>query len=245
MRLHVIACEIVFREMSLLAARSHNIVDVTFMPKGLHDIETGDMVAKLQAEIDSTDAKVYDAVCLAYGLCNNGTVGLRAPEVPLVIPRAHDCITFFLGSKERYRQEFDACPGTYYRTVGWLERDFAAVDGRRADRMGTNFSKEELVAKYGEEMAEYILSQTTGWVRNYTRLAYIDTGVAEFPEYQVQAEEEATGRGWRFEKLAGDLSLLRKLTEGQWDDEAFLVIQPGKSLAASYDDNILKVEGAT
>lgn len=245
MRLRVIACEIVFREVCLLAAKSRHTVDLTFMPKGLHDIETPEMRQKLQAEIDRTDSEVYDYLCLAYALCNNGTAGLEARAIPLVIPRAHDCITFFLGSKERYQEEFEGCPGTYYRTSGWFERDFAAVDGRIKDKLGLDCPRHELVEKYGEELADYILAQTSGWERNYSRLAYVDMDIAEFQDYEGRAKKEASRRGWRFEKLKGDLSLLQNLTEGEWNPEEFVVLQPGERLVASHDEMIFKTENSS
>jgi hypothetical protein len=37
-----------------------------------------------------------------YGLCNLALTSLRARAVPVVVPRAHDCITLYLGSRQRY-----------------------------------------------------------------------------------------------------------------------------------------------
>ena len=126
MRLRIVACEIFFRELCHLAARSPRKVDVEFLPKGLHDQGGGVMRERLQAAIDATDPGKHDAVALAYGLCNNGLVGLEARALPLVLLRAHDCITAFLGSRARYARYFDERPGTYFETTGWLER---GVDG--------------------------------------------------------------------------------------------------------------------
>ena len=58
--------------------------------------------------------------------------------MPLVIPRAHDCIALFMGSRQRYREYFDAHPGTYYRTSGWIERDDATSAGEEtvSQRLG-------------------------------------------------------------------------------------------------------------
>ncbi len=245
MRIKVIACGVLFREVSLLAAKSRNVIDTSFMPAGMHGIETTEMTRRLQREVDAADPKTFDGVCLAYGLCNNGTEGLQARDIPLVIPRAHDCITVFLGSKERYREEFDRCPGTYYRTTGWIERDFTAIDGRMSERLGLDRPREELVEKYGEELADYIIEQTSGWKRSYSRLAFLDMGIADFQDYERDAEQEASEKGWRFEKLGGDLSLLRKLIEGQWDPEEFVVLQPGERLAASHDERIFRAEDSS
>ena len=126
MRLRIVACEIFFRELCHLAARSARKVDVEFLPKGLHDQGGGAMRERLQAAIDATDPGRHDAVALAYGLCNNGLVGLRARALPLVLLRAHDCITAFLGSRARYARYFDERPGTLDGDLGLLHR---LVDG--------------------------------------------------------------------------------------------------------------------
>jgi len=57
---------------------------------------------------------------LGYGLCSNGILGVQARGQDLIIPRCHDCISFFMGSPEAYRKDFDAHPGTYYLIPGWL-----------------------------------------------------------------------------------------------------------------------------
>ena len=49
-------------------------------------------------------------------------VGAGRPQHSLVVPRAHDCITLFLGSKERYLDYFQTHPGVYFKTSGWIER---------------------------------------------------------------------------------------------------------------------------
>ena len=116
----VIACEIAFRELCYAAAQSRNLIDLEFLTQGYHDIP-GTGRAEIQKRIDAVPAGKYDAILLGYGLCSTILTGLTTAHTPLVIPRAHDCITFFLGSKERYQECFNAKPGTYYYTSGWLE----------------------------------------------------------------------------------------------------------------------------
>lgn len=241
-RVRAIACEIVHRELCFVAALARNVVDLAFLPKGLHDIETPQMVAAIQEAIDATPADTYDAVVLAYGLCNRGTEGLRAREVPLVIPRAHDCITLLLGSAGRYREEFDRHPGTYYRSTGWAERNFAAVQGRVTDRLGLNRTYEELVRLYGEENARYIQEMTTGWQRHYERIAYVELGLGGALGHDLEACREAERRGWRFVKLAGGLGLLGRLVDGPWREEEFLVVPPGYRVSAANDERVVTAE---
>ena len=101
-------------------ARSPNHVDLEFLPKGLHDIGQSGMTARLAEALAAVDESKYDAVVLGYALCSNGVVGLTAHNVPLVVPRGHDCITLFFGSKERYLDYFRANPGVYFKTTGWI-----------------------------------------------------------------------------------------------------------------------------
>ena len=125
-RVGLILCEIFFREAAWLAAQCEDILDLVILPKGLHDLGGQEMRGTLQAEIDKMDAqtgeKRYSRILLGYGLCNNGIIGLSAKNTPMVIPKAHDCITLFMGCRQRYREYFDANPGTYYHTTGWLAR---------------------------------------------------------------------------------------------------------------------------
>ena len=127
MRLKLISCEVFHREMCAVIARSPNQVDLEFLPKGLHDIGCVGMLARLQAVLDKVEEEKYEAVLFGYGLCNNGLAGLQSRTIPLVVPRAHDCITLFLGSKERYLDYFQNHPGVYFKTTGWIERN--AVEG--------------------------------------------------------------------------------------------------------------------
>ena len=244
-RFKLIACEIAFREVCLLAADSRNIIDPVFLRKGLHDLETPDMLAELQREVDAVDIARYQAILLGYGRCNDGVAGLRAPGIPMVIPRAHDCITFFLGSKERYRQYFDAHPGTFFRTSGWIERDFVNEERGVMRRLGLDRTREEYVAQYGEENADYILKTLGAWEENYDRMAFIETHVARALDYADQTRQEADERGWRFDSVAGDLELLRRLLDGEWDADSFVVVPPGHTIAVRNDEAILEAKPIT
>ncbi len=93
--------------------------DLEFLTQGYHDIPATGRV-EIQKLIDAVPAGKYDAILLGYGLCSNILTGVTCSHTRLVIPRAHDCITFFLGSKERYQRCFGERPGTYYFTSGWL-----------------------------------------------------------------------------------------------------------------------------
>lgn len=237
MRLKLIGCEVLYRELCAVVSRSVNQVDVEFLPKGLHDMGSEGMRTRLQEAIDRVDATRYKAVLLGYALCGNGIGGLTARTLPVVVPRAHDCITLFLGSRQRYLDYFNSHPGVYFKTTGWIER---GKNLHMLDRQMT-FSYEELVAKYGEDDARYLYDELT---KHYRQFTYIEMGVEPDDSFEREARKEATERGWAFEKVQGDLRLFRGLVDGLWDEQDFLVIQPGQRIVVKLDNGIISAENA-
>ncbi len=250
--LKFIGCEIIYREACYLAAVAPNLVDVEFLKRGLHDLETPDMLAKVQATVDAVSPKArYEAILLGYGRCNDGVVGLRAREIPLVIPRAHDCITFFFGSPGAYQEYFDQHPGTFYMTTGWSEQNtYDEPEGNHTQpaygqtgvmgKLGLTESYEQLVAKYGEDNAAFITETLGNWTQNYTRYLYLKMGICCEDDYIEQTRKWAGDRDWEFELRDGKLTLMEKLFTGQWDDD-FVIVQPGEQIVARNDGSVLAV----
>jgi hypothetical protein len=104
MRLKLIGCEMLYREMCEAVSRSPHQVEVEFLPKGLHDLSGAPMCNRLQECVDRVDSREFEAVLMGYALCGNGIVGLRARSLPVVLPRAHDCIALLMGSRQKYRE---------------------------------------------------------------------------------------------------------------------------------------------
>lgn len=86
MRLALIGCMVMNREISHLVAGSKHVVRTWWLRQGLHN--TPDLLrTEVQRMIDEVerenklleDAMRFEAVILGYGLCSNGVLGLRKP----------------------------------------------------------------------------------------------------------------------------------------------------------------------
>jgi len=239
----LIACAVFEQECRACVERTENSVDLKIVDQGLHDVGEQKMSSALQEEINAVDCDKYDAILLAYGLCNNGIRGLHT-KTAMVVPRAHDCITLLMGSRGKYKKYFDDNPGTFYTSVGWIENAKSHFDNPSSTTADMGFSTySDYVEKYGEENAEYLMETMGDWLRNYSKLAYIDTHVTNAAKYSEQEQATAKKRGWKFEKIDGNIDLLMRLVNGKWDNEDFLVIPAGQTIQPSHNDSIIKAAG--
>ena len=241
MRFKLISCEVLFREMCHACSHSPHQVDLEFLPKGLHDLGGKPMAAKIQEVVDRTPEGVYDAILLGYGLCGNGLDGLSARHTRLVLPRAHDCIALLLGSHDRYQAYFEDNPGTFYRSTGWLERG-KGLQQLTHNTHGFDEPLEVMIQKYGEDNGRYLYEEMTRYRSQYRKLTFIETGLEAGGKFIGEARAEAKEKGWGFERLPGDLAWLRRMLGGEWAEAEFVVAEPGQSIAASYDNSVVKVQ---
>jgi Protein of unknown function (DUF1638) len=249
MFLKVIACEIAFREFCHVAAKSRNLVDLEFLTQRHHDTPERGRI-ELQQRIDAVPAGKYDAIVLGYGLCSNILTGLNSAHTRLVIPRAHDCITLFLGSKERYQEVFAERPGTYYYTSGWLEcaqrrGQAGPIWGGAALPAGANTNLKaaftQWVEKYGDDQAKYLLAEMSRWSDAYTHGTLISFDFVEHLKLREQVQQICAERGWQFDEIKGHPGLFERLLDGEWDDAAFLVVPPCQKIVATNNEQIIGV----
>ena len=225
-RLQLIACKVLQREAYFCAARSKNVVDIVLMPQGLHN-EPDKLRSEVQKVLECTQdiqGRPYDASLLGYGLCSNGVVGLCA-EIPIVVPRGHDCITVLLGSKERYQEYFDSHRGVYWYSPGWIE------SGKQPGRERYEVLLDEYTRKYGEDNAQYLLEVEQTWMKEYQWATYVDWGLSESDAYKAFTRDCADFLHWSYDELAGDPGLMQRFVDGLWSDEEFLTVPPGRQIA--------------
>jgi hypothetical protein len=246
MYLKLIACDVLTREVCHCIARSPHTVDVEFTEKGAHE-DSDRLRLLLQERIDKTAEKgsPYDAILLAYGLCGNATAQLTARNIRLVLPRAHDCCTIYLGSRRRFKELFSDNPSRPFSSAGYMERgDSYLHDGDTGRLLGLDRSYEDFVAQYGQENAEYIMETLTlsRDANTDNRVIYIDVPETSQKEYASLCRENAEKEGRQFIRVEGSIRLIRQLVEGTWSDEEFLIVEPGQQIRAVYDwEEILRV----
>lgn len=241
MNLKIIACKIIQRELASLAWCCPNTLDITMIrqsyhctPLLLHDL--------LQEEIDrvesdhdphTNDLETFDAILLGYGLCSNALMGLHSSRYPLVIPRAHDCSTLFMGSRELYQKYFNTYKGAYFYNQSWMEL------GKGMDDQYMTRKYNEYMEKFeDEDTVEYLMQMERDMLANYRYAAYITWPDFSDDDCRKQVKELADEKSWEYVEICGSNRLLKKMLDGQWDSEDFLIVPPGWKTAAD-NDNII------
>jgi len=241
MKLKLITCDVLTRLVCHCVARTPHVVDMEFTRKGDHN-QPDKLRASIQQKIGECENSVaqYDAILLGYGLCGNSVVNLIARSIPLIIPRAHDCCTIFLGSKEKYVKYFGENPSTGFTAVGYIERGDSYVREASDDKNVAEMDKiyQEYVEKYGEDNAKYIWEtlhpKEKPWEKD-NRVMYIKIPEFQHLCYAEQCRRRAESDGKDFVELDGSIELMEKLIFGQWAEEDFLIVKPDQHITAIYD----------
>jgi hypothetical protein len=205
----VISCNIMKEELTRVQTDG---ISVVYLEQSLHRTPQK-MKGAIQEEIDKTETWDGDQIVLAYGLCSNGILGVRANLHPLLIPKVHDCISLFLGSNARYMEEHRREPGTYYLTKGWIEE--------KKSPLGIF---EEYCQRYGKETAEWAIREE---LKNYTRIALVESELGMEETHRQHARENARFLSLKYEEIKGSLDFFRKIIRGPWDED-FVVLKHGE-----------------
>lgn len=211
---HIIACRVMAPEIEAMSPPKERVT-IQYMDQGYH--ERPDRLPPLLQEAVDAAARTADRIVLGYGLCANAVVGVKAPAQGIYVPRVHDCISLFLGSRQAYAEAMKVRPGTYYLTPGWI------VEG--GDPL--SFMEEKYVPRLGRETAEWGIRQE---LKNYTHLAWIRTAAPENRDLRLRAMENARFLDKTYLEIQGSPAYFRQIIFGPHDAEAFLFIEPGKAV---------------
>lgn len=212
----VIACSTIRPELQAAMARCGLQYPVFYMDARLHD-RPEELHRMVQDKLDSLTG--IGRVLLPFGYCGGTTIGLRAGEFELILPKADDCITLFLGSREN-RQAVPDERYTFFLTQGWLDSDRNLLSEYAS-----------LCERYSQKRADRVMK---AMYRNYHALGLVDTGL--FP---LEPQVETCGRIAELlhlepRVLPGTWSLLQALLQGPWDDPRLLRIAPGETITKAH-----------
>lgn len=219
---HILACK-VFEEELLSMGVDHD--SATWLEMGLHD-QPDNLRREIESAIKSAEANPrVDRILLAYGLCGNGLIGVRAGRVPLVLPHSHDCISILLGGIRRHEDLLKNSPGIYFYSPGWIRERRVPGPDREA------FIRKRYEERYPDDpdMVDDLVEADSETFSHHQCAAYVDmTGNQEAEEYCKQC---AKSLGWEFRRLESDPSMLHDLVHGPHDPERFLQVPPGHRIA--------------
>lgn len=210
----LVACRVMAPELEAAAAGDPDL-EIRYLDQGLHRTPQK-MAAVIQAEIDRS-ADLAGRMVLGYGLCANGVVGVTARGPGLYLPRCHDCIAFFMGSHRAYLKAFEARPGTYYLTPGWV--------AEKKDPLG--IVEEDYSPRLGRETAMWVMAEE---LKHYTHIALINTGVGDIERLRARARENARVFQKQFQEIPGSLAFFARLARGPYTEADFLFLPSGRAI---------------
>lgn len=100
-------------------------------------------------------------------------------------------------------------------TKGWIEEGKSPLGVYR-----------EYSERYGKETAEWVIREE---LKNYTRIALVDTGLRLSETHRDHAVENARFLNLRFEEIRGSLEFFGRMLHGVWEKD-FIVLKPGEEV---------------
>lgn len=238
MYVHIFSCRVFTRELSYFIAKSKNVVDVTYLPQGLHESpkllksELKAAIQKFHEQVENWQRRRKpDYLALSFGLCSESIVGVEAIDIPIVVPRVDDCIGVYLGSEQRYLECFEKYKGTYWAFPSWVEST-PSTDDNYFDIMRAKYMERH----DDEDVVDSLMEFEEEMISNYQNVGYITSPLAVDPQASLEhARHYAKRNGWNLIELEGDLSFMQQLVDGPWDDDKFLIVPPGYKIEATHD----------
>jgi len=238
-----VVCEVMKDDFIKMSKnKKDNNMEYIFLEQQLHN--TPDIMRKrLQEEIDKVDDN-YGKIILGYGLCSNGVTGLVSEKHEIIIPKVDDCISLFLGSRQRYMEEFKKDPATYYLCKGWIEyggdpyRGYLAWTGQedKIPREWIDNNKAMYGRRYDEATSRMLATEL---MKNYNRIVLINNNDIEkihrkYAKDVVDFMSELLNREIIFTEIEGSSGFIEKISDGKWDKNDFIKVKSGEEILQKY-----------
>jgi len=78
-----------------------------------------------------------------------------------------------------------------------------------------------------------------GWMKHYSYAASVDFELFRFLNYHGKVKDIAQKKSLQYREIAGDLNLLKKLLNVDWNHQEFLVLQPGQKVEVTNDESVI------
>lgn len=188
-RIGIIACEVLKREIETLTAGDSDIVHREYLEFALH-VYPEDMRKTIIEKVNALEGRV-DAVFLGYATCSSLRGLPEAVDVPTVMLDGDDCVAVLI-SPDEYAKEKKVCAGTWFSSPGWADQGLpGVVKALHLDSMDQE----------GYDAMYFLRLMFQG----YSRCLYVDTGVGD-GECESRSLDFADRLELRHECRTGDLS---------------------------------------
>ncbi|MDH4183315.1 MAG: DUF1638 domain-containing protein [Nitrospinota bacterium] len=193
MKIGIVSCAIMRREMEKAIKDCPWISNAIFIEAGKH-VRPKELRETVREKIASIKDEV-DVILLGYGVCRSLKGIEKEFDIPIVHPEGEDCIAILL-TPERYHEELEKSPGTWFMTPGWAE-------------LGPQMILNELglaqrARGLGVDQDEIIRELFAG----YSRGLFIDTAVGEPDKFEQMAKQSCDLFNLRLEKTVSDSTAL-------------------------------------
>lgn len=223
MRTAFIGCRTIEEEVEhILKKESIHFVSKNYVESGLHN-STARLRAAMEEQMEKIKPGSIDRLLLCFGLCGNVVDGMKTGDYETILPKADDCITVLLGSRER-RKKLNDEEMSYYLTKGWL-----------IGEANLHREYEKACALYGKKMADQIYDQI---FEGYQSLSILDTGREDYDLFKEEGREIARCFGLCPRYLKADLSWLSDYLKQEIDllsSRHKIVIYPPNSMMSWKD----------
>ena len=82
---------------------------------------------------------------------------------------------------------------------------------------------DQYLKKYGKENADYLMETMNSWQKHYDRAVLVETEFGITQEIREKVSQQSEIHGWQLETIPGDLTLIKRLLAGEWDED-FLIV---------------------